>query len=337
MAVLNGSKARAAAVLLAFGLAAAPRSEQLVPYLVERTTYLEGILAPVAWWANPALALTADKPTLLTVNATPVGDFYTISSVRFAAPIGERFVLGAGVTGAGPSQTGTYTVDNTGATHESNFIFSRPSLQVCFAGKIPYAGDLGMLLVGGMESVVIGAEQSNFGVFGMGLGWLSPSLLGAQVSLAGLWTGHFQFDTYWDADARVGIRWGSADELVRVSAEYARPMPEALRLADNTIPSAYEVLKVLAAVRINRALDIHAGVSSDFHKDYDEHNGTMLHLGPELGAGEATPFIGGYDFGISLDGRWHVLHRLWLGYRIAPQRENLDTEESRPEGGVNGQ
>lgn len=292
---------------------------QIMPHLFERTLYLEGLTAPLAWWANPALTAGIEQPHLLTVNVSPVGDWYTISSVRFALPVHERLALGVGVAGAGPDQTGSFQVTNSGATYESRFIFSRPSFQLAAASTLPYAGSLGILLTAGIEEVPVGAEQlESYGLFGVGLGWLSPSLYGIQGSIAALWVGHFQYVTFWDGDIKIGIRATLPEELLRMSIEYTRALPQSLRRPDPSQSWEYEALKAIVALRAGSVIDVYSGLSTDF-EDYDGHNGTCVHVGAGLRKSDVNPFLGGYELGVSVDGRWHVLHRFWIGYAIPPR------------------
>ncbi len=312
---------RAAALTLGvcMTLAATGHAGQIVPHLFERTLYLEGLTSPLAWWANPALTAGIEQPCLLTVNASPVGDLYTISSVRFALPVHARLALGIGIAGAGPDQTGSFQVTNSGATYESRFIFSRPSFQLGAASSLPYVGSVGMLLMGGLEEVPVGAEQlETYGLFGVGFGWLTPSLYGVQGSVAALWVGHFQYETFWDGDIKIGIRVTLPEELLRVSVEYSRALPDFLRRLDPTQSWAYEALKAMVALRAGSIIDVYSGLSTDFYT-YDGHNGTCVHVGAGLRKSDVNPFLGGYELGVSVDGRWHVQHRFWVGYAISPR------------------
>lgn len=320
---------RVAFTVAALLVAHTARAEQIMPYFAERAVYLEGGYAPLAWWANPALISPPGQPILLTANVSPVGDEYTVSSVRFAAPAGSRLTLGGGIAGAGPSQTGSYTVDNSGATYQSNFVFSRPSLQLSVSGAPPVVGRLGVLASFGVERLPVSYDESkNFFVLGLATGWVSPALLGMQMSLAAYWTGHFQYESYWDADVRAALLWSAPSEFVRVWVDYSRPFPRSLRVVDASVGYEYQVLKAMASVRLNRAFDLSAGVSSDFHT-YDEHNGTLLHLCLELRPTEHLPFTGGYDIAVTPSRRLHLLHRVWLGYLFErPKKQNIDKQDT---------
>jgi hypothetical protein len=305
------------------------RAQPVIPFLYERTSYVEGLISPLAWWANPALAAGCEEPTLYTANASPVGTYYTISSVRFYVPLPHRLVLGMGVMGAGADQTGSFNATEQGATYEGDFFFSRPSFQAGIAGDLPAGLKVGGLLSFGLERLSVGVDLADeFFVLGMGAGVLSPRLAGIlQVSLAAYWAGHFQYESYWDSDVKVGLVAILPGDLVKLKLEYTQPMPEVLQFDDWGRGYSYEVLSMLASVRAASFLTILAGYSTDFGIA-DADNGNVLHLGVELPRTLRLSFFGGYELGLSIDRRWHIIHRIWLGYHFGSR----DAEEAGESG-----
>ena len=70
-------------------------------FLFQRSTYLENLCMPAAWWANPALVAEITEKTAMTVNVTPLGNVFTIASAKYCAPLGARGGWGVGLMGAG--------------------------------------------------------------------------------------------------------------------------------------------------------------------------------------------------------------------------------------------
>ena len=323
-----------AALLVLIVVGSHTHATSVVPFFFERTIYLEGLLSPLAWWANPASVVECESPTLFTANASPIGRYFTVSSVRFFLPIRDRVTLGFGVMGAGPDQTGSLNATGDGVSYCSNFIFSRPSFQVGTALKLPLQSSVGGLFSIGMEQASVGLEQfENFALLGLGLGWLSPAIVHmVQFSLSAFWAGHFHHETYWDGDFKLGVRVRIPDDLVSFKLEYSHPMPEALQYHDllPSIPIPYAALNVLVAVRTGALWSVLLGYSSDFG-EADTDNGNALHAGIDLRQSEQLPFFGGYEVAISMDRRWNVIHRFWLGYNMQrPDVGAIEQQETTP-------
>ena len=292
-------------------------------FFYERTVYLEHLLMPGAWWANPALPAELEHSTLQTINASPLGDRYTISSVRFFRPLLPVLTVGMGILGVGEDQTGSLSADPEGVSYRSSFFFSRPSVQTGAAVAVPYAGRAGVGVSFGAERISTGIDHMRtFPTLGMGAGWLSPKIAGmVDFSASVFLLGHFLSDPYWNRDAKLGLRLQLPDELVRIAVEYSFPFEGGFRFRTPRRPWTYEVLKAVVSVRIYRALGVVAGFSSDFHSAddpvyYPYFNGDCLHGGLELAKSDLYPFFGGYEVGVSVDGRWNVIHHVWVGMQF---------------------
>jgi hypothetical protein len=288
-------------------------------YLFRRAVYLETAAMTGAWWANPALAADVTERTVLTVNASPIGDRYTISSARFLWPIMPALGAGVGIVGGGEDQTGRFLASNEGATYNSRFVFSRPSFQAGVAGRLEIAGAAGVLASIGMERLSIGLDRyDNFMTLGFGVGWISPAVLNIlEFGASTFWTRHLlDENAYWERDAKLGLRLITPQEWVRATVEYAFPLTEGFQFRTPRRPWTYEILKVLVSVRAYGILGALIGLSTDFSTSSElwEYNGEMLHLGLETRTTTVYPFFGGYELGISLDGRWNIVHRFWFGY-----------------------
>jgi hypothetical protein len=296
--------------------------------LYERTTYVEGLASPLAWWANPALTAGCEVPTLFTANASPVGRHYTLSSVRFFIPLPRTITLGFGVMGGGAEQTGSLNATEEGVTYKSDFFFSRPSFQTGLAARLPLDLSVGGIVSLGLERLSVGVDLTEeFFLLGLGAGVLTPAIAGIlRFSLAAYWAGHFQYESYWDSDLKAGLTATFAGDIVNVKLEYSQPMPRALQFDTFDGRHSYEVLSALAAVRAARFLTVLAGYTTDFGTA-DGHNGNALHAGVELPRMPQLPFFGGYELGISLTYRWHIIHRIWLGYGFGsrPTDKNGDS------------
>lgn len=299
-----------------------------VLFFYERTVYLEGLLMPGGWWANPALPATIEHHTLQTTNASPLGDRYTISSVRFFWPIVPVLTVGIGILGVGEDQTGSLSAEPGGVSYRSSFFFSRPSVQTGAAVSLPYAGSAGAIFSVGAERLSVGIDQTrSFPTLGIGAGWLSPKVAGMlDFSASVFLLGHFLTVPYWEHDAKLGVRLQLPNEMVSVALEYAFPLKNGWRFRTPRRPWTYEVLKAVASVRVYRALGVLAGFSSDFHSDddpvyYPYYNGDCLHGGVEIAESTVYPFFGGYEVGVSVDGRWNVIHHVWLGMQFGRNEE----------------
>ncbi len=117
----------AATVLLLFGYARAANDS--LYFLYQRTTYLENLNTPGGWWANPALTGEVSFPAGYTINVTPLGNSYTLASVKYVFPFLNHFGGGIGIMGTGIAPDQSTQFSSTGATYNSHFTFSNPSFQ----------------------------------------------------------------------------------------------------------------------------------------------------------------------------------------------------------------
>jgi hypothetical protein len=288
-------------------------------FLFQRSTYLENLNMPGAWWANPATVAEVGKKTAMTVNVSPLGFVYTIASARYLAPVAGRFGWGIGIMGAGinPNPAGSLQADNTGAQYQSQFSFSNPSIQLSAAAKLTGGLCLGLLCDAGFEELPDGnGGQMNFPTLGIGVGGMTPYFFDkVSLSLSLMSTGHFWLQSYWDYDGKGGVRFKSSDSLLMGSLEYTYSLVSGtIKNIYNSPATYYHVVKALASIKIFSIAGVLFGFSRDLGIFSD--NGAMVHLGVELRQSQVYPFFGGYETGIAVTQRNRDLwvHRLWLGW-----------------------
>jgi hypothetical protein len=288
-------------------------------FLFQRSTYLENLGMPGAWWANPATLAEINDKIALTTNVTPLGNVFTITSARYVAPVANRFGWGIGILGAGinPNPDGSLQATNSSAQYQSHFSFYNPSIQIGFAAKVFNDWRAGFLFDFGAEQLPDGGGgQTNFSTIGIGLGVLTPYFFNrASFSLSTMSTGHFWLQPYWDYDGKAGLRFKSPDSLIMGSLEYTFSLVSgSIRYIYNSPANYYQVVKFLASIKTLSIGGILFGLSRDLGIFSD--NGVLLHLGVELRRSAINPFFGGYEIGIATTQRNRdlFLHRLWLGY-----------------------
>ena len=284
-------------------------------FLFQRSTYLENLWMPGAWWANPATTAEIEKKTALTVNVTPLGNVYTIASAKYLAPAGKIFGWGIGLMGAGISPDPSLQATNGNAQYSSKFSFSNPSLQCAFGAKIPALGSVGFLGDFGAELLPdFQGSQSNYFTMGIGLGVLTPYALDLlSFSVSSMSRGHFWIQNFWDHDGKLGLRLKTSDSLLLGSLEYTVSFASgSIKYIGNSPAYYYQVVKGLVSLKAYAILGILAGYSRDLGIYSD--NGTLLHGGIELRQSSVYPFFGGYEIGVSLTHSALLVHRLWLAY-----------------------
>ena len=288
-------------------------------FLFQRSTYLENLTMPGAWWANPASIAEINKKTALTATVAPLGYTYTIASVMYASPVTARFGWGIGILGAGinPNPDGSLQADNSGAHYKSRVTFSNPSIQLGAAAKDARDVCIGLLGDFGLEQLPDGqGGQANFAAMGIGLGVMTPYLfnhLSLAVSLMS--TGHFWVQSYWDHDGKAGVRFKLPDSSIIGSLEYTFSLASgAIKYIYNAPANYYQVVKGLASIKVLSIAGVLAGFSDDL--GILSENGAMIHLGAELRKSTIYPFFGGYEIGVSTSKRTRdlIIHRFWLGY-----------------------
>ena len=288
-------------------------------FLFQRSTYLESVTMPCAWWANPAILAETDRKTALTATVLPLGGVYTIASVRYCAPAYNTFSWGIGLLGAGINRNpdGSLTASNSGAQYRSSVSLSNPSLQGGVAGKLP--GDIlaGILFDAGLELLPDGSGgQANFITLGMGIGAMTPYIANmVSIGLSYMPQIHFWYHSYWDHDGKACLRIKSSDSLIMGSLEYTFSRASgAIKHFYNSTSAYYQVVKGLASIKTMGILGALAGFSQDLGILSD--NGPMIHLGIEIRQSMLYPYFGGYEIGIGTTQRHRnlIVHRLWVGY-----------------------
>jgi hypothetical protein len=309
-----------AVVGLAFG--SARGANDSLYYLYQRSTYLENLNTPGGWWANPALTGEIAVPTGYTINVTPLGNSYTLASVKYLIPFLQRFGAGIGIMGTGIANQQSTGINPGGISFSSNYSFSNPSFQLGLGGRIPGIGSAGILVDIGAEMLPSGYSDvaaSNFLLTRFGLGVLTPYYFGcASLSATGMATLHFWQQLYMDSDAKIGLRLKFLDEMILGSAEYTLSFKtHFIQSFYATYGYDYEVFKALVSVKIYKVAGILAGFSTDFNQSPGSlYNGNCLHAGLELRPLDIYPFFGGYDLGVSTTFPGLLIHRIWIGYRF---------------------
>ena len=288
-------------------------------FLFQRSTYLENLSMPCAWWANPAIIAETDKKTALIGSVTPLGNVYTIASARYAAPAFGRFGWGIGILAAGINSNpdGSLQASNEGARYSSQIALSNTSIQLGGAARTPGDFLAGILLDFGAEQLPDGSgQQSNFAKLGMGIGAITPYFMNkVSLALSFMSTGHFWYQPYWDHDGKACMRFKSSDSLIMGSLEYTFSLASgAIKYIYNSPATYYQVVKGLMSYKVLGIVGVLAGYSQDLGILSD--NGPMIHLGAELRQSTVYRFFGGYEIGIATTQRHRdiIVHRLWLGY-----------------------
>jgi hypothetical protein len=314
-------KYRYAAVLFGFALflSAGPEptmaQSQNLPYLYQRTTYLENLTMNGAWWANPALAGEVTEKTASTVDITPLGlAQFTIVSAKYLFPFAGNFGAGLGIMGEGLGQSqnqSTQITDNS-ATVSSHFSFANPSFQ-CGAGmSLKNVGSAGLLLNAGEELLPLGDGTSyNFPLFGLGAGVLTPYFFhSVSLSFTAMATWRFWQQQYLDCDGKAGFRFRILDDFILGSLEYSF----SFKSSESFYSSAYyyRVIKCLFSIRIYKIAGVLVGYSSDFGGA--TFMGGTMHIGLELRHSSEYPYFGGYELALGTYQRITFTHQVWVGY-----------------------
>jgi hypothetical protein len=293
-------------------------------FLYQRSTYLENVLLPGAWWANPASTAEIERKTVQTVNVTPLGNVLTIASAKFLMPVFSRFGVGIGIMGAGQGNSSNQNLNasGSGATFQSQYSFFNPSMQLSGAAKFKQGGGIGLLFNIGAEqlpsSMDFGPTYSNYLTMGFGAGFLTPWFFDRiSIGLSGMSTGHFWIQNYWDYDGKLAVRFRRADSLLTGYVESTfSSFGGKLVWIGNSPSNYYEVIKAMASLRFMGILGFLFGYSDDLLNG--EANGQCAHVGLELKQSNVSPYYGGYEIGIAL-AQLHrdlFVHRLWVGYNF---------------------
>jgi hypothetical protein len=293
---------------------------QNLPYLYQRTTYLENLTMNGAWWANPALTGEITEKTASTVDITPLGLYqFTIVSAKYLFPFGGNFGAGLGIMGEGmgQSQNQTTQVTGNGATLTSNFSFSNPSFQCGLGMHFKNVGSAGLLFNVGQELLPLGDGTSyNFPLMGLGVGALTPYFFNTiSLSFTTMATWRFWQQEYLDYDGKAGFRFRVLDDFILGSLEYSF----SFNSSESFYSSAYHyrVVKSLLSIRIYKIAGLLIGYSSDFGGFKDM--GPTLHAGLELRHSDVYPYFGGYELALGTNQRILITHQIWVGYCFRAQ------------------
>jgi hypothetical protein len=293
-------------------------------YLYQRSIYLENILTPGAWLANPALASEIGRPALLTTNVMPLGDQYLFAAVRGFYPLRSGLSLGIGLLGTGTYNHGSSNAGSQGDGFSANgdFAFTGPDFQAGAAYAIAGAGAIGVMTTLGWnfppsDTSTLATETA----WGIGAGWLSPWYFHTfSVSLSVMSIGHFREIAYWEHNGKAGIRLSLFSDVLRGSIESALLFGKALGIFTDNSSAPYEAMKTLWSLQVYRIFGALLGFSTDYAGRWTTHgvriadNGNCIHVGAELRKTEEYAFWGGYDMGISLSYPSSILHRFWFAY-----------------------
>ncbi|MBD3346912.1 MAG: hypothetical protein GF401_17805 [Chitinivibrionales bacterium] len=294
----------------------------------QRTLYLENILSPGNWWANPALLSKIETRTILTSNVAPLAGKYVIASARALFPITEYFKCGVGILGTGlyekTSQTNT-TIDGRGVSTSGSFSFDRPSLQFGIAGNLPYLGSVGGLTAFGFEEPRdLQRSQRSF-IWSIGGGVISPLFFNMTgFSISYMATGIINVQSRWYHDGKLGMHFSFNDDFIRAMTSFSFTANSSLGLW-NQQSGDYQVFKTMVSIRTLEILGTLVGMSSDLENfgplsdlyDKSSVNGNCIHLGLELRKTDYSPYFGGLDMGISITNPGHIFVRFWFGYEFA--------------------
>jgi hypothetical protein len=302
----------------------------------ERTIYLENLSQDGAWWANPATISSINMNSFFTSNTGLLGGKYSISSVRLLFPVYKRLNGGVGITGTGTTEGRSFTGSSQGAQLNSNFSFTRPSLEVGISYAPPIAGTFGGLAIMGTESIPR-ADSGNktYFFFGIGTGWLSPFLFNTiKLSFTTLSVCHIQFITWWDNSAKAGLLIDVNEGFILGSIEYGFSLNGPVsffRNQDNFL--GYEVIKGDFSLRFRKIAGFLLGFSTDTRNFRD--NGSTFHTGIELRRSDVYPYFGGYEIGMNFfatrfnpglpphpSPTLSLIHRLWIGYDFKKKKSS---------------
>jgi hypothetical protein len=293
-------------------------------FLYQRSTYLENVLLPGSWWANPASTAETERKTLQTVNVTPLGNALTIASAKFLTPVTSRFGVGVGIMGVGQGNSSNQNLNASasGATFQSQYSFFNPSIQLSGAIKFKKEGAIGLLFNIGAEQLPsamdLGPAYSNYLTMGFGAGFLTPWFFDrVSLGLSEMSTGHFWIQNYWDYDGKLAVRFRSVDSLLTGYIESTFSLfGGSLVWIGNSPSNYYEVIKGMVSLRFMGILGFLLGYSDDLLNG--EANGQCAHVGLELKQSNMYHYYGGYEIGIALTQlqRDLFIHRLWVGYNF---------------------
>ncbi len=300
-------------------------------FVYQRSMYLENLLVPGSWWANPALSAGVSSPQFYAANVTPLAGRYVLASARIFFPLPSGITAGIGFLGSGAYEEGSSstTARNSGFTASGQFLFSEPNIHIGASLPMPKFGDVGALFGVGWETVGITQEHiRRHAVISYGAGYLSPWLAGLlRGSLSMMGTVYTFQGPNWHLDGKAGIISRSPNEVIEGSVEISYSLAPQAHVPLTRHINNYQVLKGLISVQIVHSLAGIAGFSTDL-AGFDEHiigqredNGNVLHLGAEIRPGESYPYRGGYDVGISTTWSAHVVHRLWFGFSFGSSHE----------------
>ena len=283
-----------------------------ISFFHKRTIYLDNLISPAAFWANPAILALETESSFSIANVSPMGGIYTLAAIRGSFVLDSTGVAGIGFSGTDEYESGSFSADNSSATWQSNFIFSTPSVQVIFARPLPLIGLAGVIASLGTEQWYTSTQQFAYSpTVCIGAGWFSPAFKNAlRVSLATYSTGHFYLSQQWEHDAKFGLRLSLFEEAVRGSFEYTWSFGKEPVFFSPAAQGRYEAFKGNVSLRFWGALGLLAGVSRDL--DIFTSNKTMIHGGLEYRQTDLTPYWGGYEIGIN--DRRGIIHRIWIGY-----------------------
>lgn len=307
------------------GLSAQQADQADLYYYYQRTTYLENLNQPGAWWSNPALLSSLSRTTVFTSSTGLLGRKYSISSSRIIIPVIPQLNAGFGLTGTARGEGRSGSGTNGGLSFSSYFNFTKPSIEAGMSFAPRDFGTFGALaLTGTVSETPSYAYDSTNRVtrffWGYGLGWISPAVLKTfSFAFSTLSVYNVQFLWAWENCAKAGILLNVKDSAVSGSIEYGFSLdaPAGALFSNRDHAPQYEVLKGTVSIRFRSIAGFILGYSLDTKNGSD--NGATYHAGVELRRSTVYPCYGGYEMGLSTTNSSNsasLIHRFWVGFNL---------------------
>lgn len=296
-----------------FSLEFTPQQDSLY-FFFERTVYLENLLVPGSWWANPALILPIDTLSIFSSNVGALGGEHTIASVRIIGGIDSFSSFGIGLTGVSGDDNRTLFAENGGTSFKSSFSSLQPSIEAAYSRNLGFVGAIGLLETFGTHNNDSTSSKYKY-TWGHSLGYLSPTLQKiAAISIHYNLAYHHFYDNWWDNNIRLGLILEHPSQIWRSSWEYSFPLNSKDDIWNWGSHRGYKVFKMSNSLQYRKNLAILFGYSKD--SEILTHNGSTFHGGIELQKTPTNRFFGGYEFGLGTSKSLLFFHRIWFNLQL---------------------